>query len=132
MATHPHYIQVNGNVYRLAGEPQRSPTSYADALRALKSVYFRLFEQADPDQALHALLDLLNFTRAAAKDVEKELPDAVRPVRWSVNDEFHDTLQQLEQAYKKLDQAFKAADRRNALLKFLQARGIDTPELERE
>lgn len=133
MSTHPRYIQVNGSLYRLveAAEPQRAPTTYADTLKALKAAYFDLFEKADPDTPLHAILDLLNFARAAAKDVEKSLPDAVRPSKWSVNDEFHDTLQQLERTYRKIDQAFNAADRREALLKFLSARGIHTPELER-
>jgi hypothetical protein len=130
--SHPQYIEVEGNIYRLveAAEPQ-APMSYSEALRALQSVYFRLFEKADPIPALHAILDVLNFAQSAAKDVEKQLPDAARPTKWSVNDEFHKTLQQLDKTYKKLSQAFRASDRRKALQKFLMARGINVPEAER-
>jgi len=131
--SHPQYIELDGNIYRLveAAEEQRAPVSYGDAMRALKAVYFRFFEKADPDPALHAILDVLNFAHAAAKDVEKQLPDAARPSKWSVSDEFRDTFNQLERTYKKLDQAFRAADRRKALQKFLMARGIHVPEAER-
>jgi hypothetical protein len=44
---------------------------------------------------------------------------------------FSDALQQLDKTYKKLHRAMKATDRRQALHKFAQKRGLRTPDARR-
>jgi hypothetical protein len=131
--SHPRYIQVYGNWYRLVSAEREAPVSFNVALSALLYVYNRFIEEADPEPALHQLLDILKFARSAAVDVEKTLPDVLRPgtgmaARWSLHDMFSDALQELDKTYKKLRRAMDATDRRQALHKFAQKRGIRTPE----
>lgn len=133
---HPRYIELNGHLYRIvsAEQEEEKPLTFAQALKALGGLYFKMCERADPEPGLSSILDAVRFARHAAGDVEKKLPDSLRPGSgtglsgWSLSDEFFDTLKQLETTYKKLMQAYKAADRRRAFQKFLEARGIDVPE----
>jgi hypothetical protein len=134
--SHPRYIQVYGNWYRLVRAAREAPVSFNTALSALVHVYDHLIAEADPVPALHKLLDILKFVRSAAVNVEKTLPDPLRhgtgmAARWSLHDMFSDALQQLDKTYKKLHRAMKETDRRQALHKFAQKRGLRTPDARR-
>jgi len=134
--SHPRYIEVHGQLYRIVEAEQEAPMTFRQAIQALSSLYTKLFAAADIEPGLNSILEAVKFARSAAQDVEKKLPDALRPgtgslSKWSLSDEFMDTLQQLNKTYKKLHRAWVAADRRKAMQQFLAARGIHTPEAHR-
>ena len=131
---HPRYIEVHGHLYRIVNaEQQEPPATFEQAIQALSNLYTKMFNAAAIEPAFEDILNVINFARSAAQDVEKKMPDSLRPGtssmnKWSLSDEFTDALQQLNKTYKKAYRAWKAADRRKAMQKFLAARGIHTPE----
>jgi hypothetical protein len=127
MSTKPEYIRIQGKLYRRAKEEEQKRFNVRDELRTLVSKYDALLEQADIEAPLERILQLILFVRSASKDVEKTLPDILRPKNWGVMDEFSDTLRQLDVTYRRLRRAWRAADRRRPLKNFAVSRGVDIP-----